>query len=57
MNKTEIFTFAAVLIFVGVRLYMRYFKNDKTGTERKQSPGSQSASSSKEDDYEPYSKK
>jgi hypothetical protein len=57
MNNSEIFIFAAVLIAVGIRLYMRYFKKDNAGSDKKLSPGSHFTSSSKEDDYEPYSKK
>jgi hypothetical protein len=57
MNKTEIFTFAALMVFVGIRLYMKYVKKDKPGNDKQHSSGNQYSAPSKEEDYEPYSKK
>jgi hypothetical protein len=59
MNKTEILTLAIVLAFLAVRLYHKYKKKDivKPGSDFKASSGSGFTSSSKDDDYEPYSKK
>jgi hypothetical protein len=59
MDKSEIFIFAAVIIFVAFRLYQKYMKkgNYNTGSKTKESSGSSFSTSSKDDDYEPYSKK
>jgi hypothetical protein len=56
-DKLEVVLFVAFFAFAGIRLYQRYFKkNDgKPGGVKK--PGSSFASSSKDDDYEPYAKK
>jgi hypothetical protein len=55
MDKKDLFVFAAVLLAVGIRLYMKYIKKGKIGSVPKQS--GTTFPSSKEDDYEPYSKK
>jgi len=59
MDKVEIIVFSAAFAIVAVRLYQKYIKKDKgkSGTDTKTSPGSMFSSSSKDDDYEPYSKK
>jgi hypothetical protein len=59
MDKKQIIIFAVVMVFVGFRLYQKYVKKDKdsSGSSAKKSPGSSFPSSSKDDDYEPYSKK
>lgn len=53
----QIVAFAILFAFVGFRLYQKYIKktNEKPGGLKK--PGSSFASSSKDDDYEPYAKK
>ncbi len=59
MTSKDIIIYAAVIAAVGFSLYRRYVKN-KQGNAGKsgkaQTPGS-SFSSSKDDDYEPYTKK
>jgi len=59
MDKTQIILFSAAMAFVAVRLYQKYIKKDrtKTGTESKQNSGASFPSSSKDEEYEPYSKK
>jgi len=59
MNKDvlQVALIALLFAFLGVRLYNKYFKKSdgKIGEQKK--PGSSFSSSSKDDDYEPYSKK
>ncbi|MBK7132513.1 MAG: hypothetical protein IPH69_06725 [Bacteroidales bacterium] len=59
MEKKDIIIFAAVLAFLAVRLYQKYGKKDQKGTanEKKISSDTTFFSTSKDDDYEPYSKK
>jgi hypothetical protein len=61
MDTKQIFIFAFVIIFVGFRLYQKYYKKDtgksNPGTGKSGSSGPAFTSSSKDDDYEPYSKK
>jgi hypothetical protein len=59
MDKVEIIALSAVFAIVAVRLYQKYIKKDKgkSGNYTKTSPGSMFSSSSKDDDYEPYSKR
>ena len=56
-NNIEIIVIAGLFALVAIRLYQRFTKKD-TGQN---SPGKKSstsfASSSKDDDYEPYAKK
>jgi hypothetical protein len=56
MDTKDIVIFAAVFTVLGIRLYQKYVKKDQnksgTGTSTSGIP-----SSSKDDDYEPYSKK
>ena len=58
MDKTQIILFSAAIAFLAVRLYKKYIKKDKakSGGE-KPSSGTSFPSSSKDEDYEPYSKK
>ena len=59
MNKDTfqiIFT-VAILAYAGFRLYTKYFKKDGDTSGHNQKDSSQLHSSSKDDDYEPYSKK
>ena len=59
MDKIEIIAITAAFAILAVRLYMKYIKKDKrkSGTDTKTLPDSIFSSSSKDDDYEPYSKK
>jgi len=61
METKDIFIFGFIIIFVGFRLYQKYYKKDagkgKAGPGKSLSTGSSFPSSSKDDDYEPYSKK
>jgi hypothetical protein len=47
------------MAFLALRLYQKYFKKDKdkSGTETKTNSGASFPSTSKDEDYEPYSKK
>jgi hypothetical protein len=56
-DKFQIILFAVLLAFVVIRLYNKFFKkvDIKPGNQKK--PGSSFTYSSKDDDYEPYSKK
>ena len=59
MNTTEVIIFSAAMAFLVFRLYQKYIKKGKgkqeTGTDHLS--GSSFSASSKDDDYEPYSKK
>lgn len=59
MDTKDIIIFSAVIAFVAFRLYQKYGKKDQNGTanDRKASSDSTFFSTSKDDDYEPYSKK
>jgi len=59
MDKSNIAVFAAVMGVAAFRLYQKYIKKDKnkTGSNANSSSGSAMPSTSKDDDYEPYSKK
>jgi len=59
MDKKDILIFAAVLAFLAFRLYQKYAKKDQKGTanDKKTSSDSTFFSTSKDDDYEPYSGK
>jgi len=59
MDKTQIIILSAAMSILAVRLYQKYIKKDKgkAGPETKTSAGSAFSSFSKDDDYEPYSKK
>jgi uncharacterized membrane protein YebE (DUF533 family) len=59
MDKIQILLFAAAFAILGVRLYQKYMKKGKgkSASEKKPPFGQTFASSSKDDDYEPYSKR
>ena len=57
MDSKEIIILAVVLAFVGAKLYQKYVKKDQSGIGKKGASNSSLFSSSKDDDYEPYSKK
>ena len=59
MDKTQVIIFIAAMAFLGFRLYQKYIKKDqdKQNGNVKRSSGSMPSSSSRDDDYEPYSKK
>jgi hypothetical protein len=59
MDKTQTIIFAALAAFVAVRLYQKYIKknNNKSASENKSSSDNSAPSASKDEDYEPYSKK
>jgi len=57
MEKSEIILLVAVLTFAGFRMYQKYVKKDGPQTGEKSKITTSFPSSSKEDEYEPYSKK
>jgi hypothetical protein len=59
MHNSQILIFSAVMAFLALRLYQKYFKKDKnkSGTQTKSDSGTSFPSTSKDEDYEPYSKK
>jgi hypothetical protein len=59
MDKSQIIILSAVLAILSFRIYQKYIKKDKdkTGSNKNPSAGSGFSLSSKDDDYEPYSKK
>jgi uncharacterized membrane protein YebE (DUF533 family) len=59
MDKTQIIIFAVAMAFLAVRIYQKYIKKDqnKSGTNTKSSSDSSFPTSSKDEEYEPYSKK
>jgi hypothetical protein len=57
MEKKEIILLAVLFAIAGVRLYQKYVKKKNPGAETKTGKGSELISSSKDDDYEPYSGK
>jgi hypothetical protein len=59
MDKTQIIIFAVAMVFLAFRLYQKYIKKDKNnaGSTTKKTEGSLFPASSKDDDYEPYSKR
>jgi hypothetical protein len=56
-DNLQVVLFGLIFAFAGFRIYQKYFKkgDPKQGEQKKH--GSVFTSSSKEDDYEPYSKK
>jgi hypothetical protein len=56
-NSIEIIIFATLMAFVGFRLYQKYFKKDPGQKSSGKKSGTSFSSSSKDEDYEPYSKK
>ena len=59
MDKNQILVFSAVVAVLAVRLYMKYKKKDKikSGTETKSPASASFPPASKDEEYEPYSKK
>lgn len=57
MSKVDIIVLVAALTIVAVRLYKKYFKKVNTGQGSNTMSDSARYSSSKDDEYEPYSKK
>lgn len=59
MDKTQIIIFSAAMAFLAFRLYKKYSRKNKPGSsaEDKKVSGPAAFGSSKDDDYEPYSKK
>ena len=56
-DKLQIFLLAVAFVFLGFRLYQKYFKKNDNKPGGIKKSGSSFASSSQDDDYEPYSKK
>ncbi len=56
MDSKDIIIFAAVFAALGFSLYRKYVKKNQGSQGTQNKPGS-SFPSSKDDDYEPYSKK
>jgi len=59
MDTKDIIIFSAVMAFLAFRLYQKYAKKNQKGTANDKKISSDSAffSTSKDDDYEPYSRK
>jgi len=59
MSTKDILIIALVLAALGFSLYRKYIKKDqgKAGYGQEGTKGSSFSSTSKDDDYEPYSKK
>lgn len=59
MDKSELITTILSFSLVGVILYRKYAKNrqNKSGSSTDRNTGSSFSSHTKDDDYEPYSKK
>ena len=59
MHNSQILIVSALIAFLGIRLYQKYFKKDKnkSGTQSKSDSGTSFPSTSKDEEYEPYSKK
>jgi hypothetical protein len=59
MDKNQILIYSAVAAILAIRLYQKYVKKRKakSGTETNPSSGASFPGPSKDDDYEPYSKK
>jgi len=59
MDKTQVIIIAAAIAILAFRLYQKYINKgkSKSGIEKKTTSVSSFPSSSKDEDYEPYSKK
>jgi hypothetical protein len=59
MDKNQILVFSAVAAVLAVRLYLKYKQKEKakSGTGEKSSSSTLFPASTKDEDYEPYSKK
>ena len=56
-NQFEVIVIVLVFALLGVRLYQKYVKKNTVKPGKDVKPGSSFSTSSKDDDYEPYSKK
>jgi hypothetical protein len=56
-NNFEVILFAALFAIVGFRLYKKFFQKDSGQNNPAKKSGSSFSSYTKDDDYEPYSKK
>jgi uncharacterized membrane protein YebE (DUF533 family) len=59
MDTKQIIIFSVAMAFLAFRLYQKYYKKNTPGSseEKKSSTGNALTNSSKDDDYEPYTKK
>jgi uncharacterized membrane protein YebE (DUF533 family) len=59
MDTKQIIIFSVAMAFLAFRLYQKYYKKNTPGSsgEKKSSSGNAFFDSSKDDNYEPYSKK
>jgi hypothetical protein len=58
MNENlKIALLVALFAFLGFRMYQKYFKKGGGKPDSAQKPGSSFTNPSKDDEYEPYSKK
>jgi hypothetical protein len=56
-DKLQIVLIVVMFAFIAFRLYKKYLKKSDGKPDGLKKPGSSFGSSSKDDDYEPYSKK
>jgi hypothetical protein len=56
-NNIEIIVIVGLFAFLAIRLYQRFIKKDAGQNSPVKKSGTSFASSSKDDDYEPYAKK
>ena len=56
-DNLQVILFAVLFALVGFRLYKKYIKKEDGKTGESKKPGSSFGQSSKDDDYEPYSRK
>jgi hypothetical protein len=59
MDKTQIIIFAVAIVFLAFRIYQKYIKKGKnnSGSSTEKTADSSFTASTKDDDYEPYSKR
>jgi len=57
MDKKEIIFLTAILLFAAIRLYQKYVHKGGNTKKDNRTIGNESFSSSRDDDYEPYSGK
>jgi hypothetical protein len=57
MDKSEIILLTVVLIFASVRIYQKYFRKNQNSRRESNKGNADQLSTSREDDYEPYSSK
>jgi hypothetical protein len=56
-DSLQIVLIVSLFAFIGFRLYQKYIKKSDGKPNGLKKPGSSFASSSQDDDYEPYAKK